>query len=818
MAAILLNAVSVQGMEITHTNHEQQTSQAEIYNNTICLLTSLPNEKLIDIFAYCHAQDNDPVKALNKSIKSFIGLKAVCKNFNTSLTCETIGELCKWYAQIDKNNALQNIMGGMAFFDNHLYTKNRLPALILICAKADHEKLGCYFFYHVVTTRKDIELTKTLLDHKANPNKEGPTCCPIFFDATIEIAQLFINQGANVHTLDINKNNVLNRIVPYENHSSELINFYLSKRVNGRRLNPLDNSCLFHALASPIFTRVENIADFLKKGALLLDAIPDMINTLDHQERTPIDIAIISLEKVKKYGATSAFEQLIALFREHGGLTAQELTQSATILLKSIQQSQDISHIDTSSLLTAKNKDGETVLHLACEQGDVDSVGKICRIAGQDFEKLLFQGDKSGYLCIHKAAEKGHVLTIELLMRWCQRNNQNIYWNFTSHDKNGTGSTPLHCAAAGGHVKAASTILGWNSNPLQLVFKKKHGGHTSLHLAAANGHADMVKFLLETVGTSAQKLAAVDNRIGSTAIHSAIVHDHIEVIKAFVQVAIDNNWLNDLLNIRTQLGSTLLDYAKNLGKTEIIAYLQSLSNVECSLCLETKSINECHIMNGCTSVNNTLSGCKHSFCTECLLQHIATHLDEGSTHGLICPNVQCGKKMHQSDIQVITQHNKELYERFDKITFDEFVLHNNKKIKKCPTPDCECTYEVDDEPHHMKCPSCKKIYCSHCLVKHAQEMSCEQAREHAQRVGDKDKEKTANEEWLQQHTKACPQCNTLIEKNGGCYYMFCKKCGHKFCWKCLQPHDHTMNHPCGLWEDEEDMNQAEQDLIEELEQ
>jgi len=47
-------------------------------------------------------------------------------------------------------------------------------------------------------------------------------------------------------------------------------------------------------------------------------------------------------------------------------------------------------------------------------------------------------------------------------------------------------------------------------------------------------------------------------------------------------------------------------------------------------------------------------------------------------------------------------------------------------------------------------------------------------------------------------SQACPNCSTLIIKNGGCKYMVCTNCEYEFCWKCLQNHDHQEAHGLGL--------------------
>ncbi|KAK7448776.1 hypothetical protein VKT23_013507 [Stygiomarasmius scandens] len=48
-----------------------------------------------------------------------------------------------------------------------------------------------------------------------------------------------------------------------------------------------------------------------------------------------------------------------------------------------------------------------------------------------------------------------------------------------------------------------------------------------------------------------------------------------------------------------------------------------------------------------------------------------------------------------------------------------------------------------------------------------------------------DDSETAN--WIKSNTKECSQCQSTIEKNGGCNHMTCKKCKHEFCWVCMGP-------------------------------
>lgn len=245
-------------------------------------------------------------------------------------------------------------------------------------------------------------------------------------------------------------------------------------------------------------------------------------------------------------------------------------------LLQSIQNSEGVpshdmpSHIDKLSLLREKNKSGETILHVACKQGDVASVLKICQIVDADLQDLLFRPDMYGDLCIHKAAEKGHDAVIDALIRMQIQAGKDP-WPLISH-ANIACCTPLHLVARCGNVKAAQLLVqGSGENASQLIFKEHCNKDTPLHQAAELNRAEMVKFLLAASGKLAAKLTYVSNSIGLNAIHKAIYNNRVEVIKAFMQVADE---VGDLLLLKNPYGCIFLDYAKKLGKTEIIAILE----------------------------------------------------------------------------------------------------------------------------------------------------------------------------------------------------------------------------------------------------
>lgn len=348
---VLLNTLSLESMQkIWHTTEwstpEYEKERAEI-NNRECMkkaarqakkynqlnqLVVLPENILKSIFARCIMQGMDQVKTLKKNIKYFLALKTTCKDFNQLLTFEVIGNLCKSYAQKYKNRVLKRLMENM---NDYNFEAKRSPALILVCAgaNANPEFYGDPLL-KTAAYQKDTQLAATLLTHHANPNMNIIGCGPVIFCVkTVKIAQLFIDNKVNLHAIDNDSGkNVLWKVLQDE-YSYKLTALYLENNVDATTLKS-DNSCILHAFASQSLSHYgeRNIKKFLKKGQLLLDAMPnEMVNTLNKNKQTPIDVALESWEEVYDYRGPEALEKLIALFKKYGGKTAQELHEEIDI-------------------------------------------------------------------------------------------------------------------------------------------------------------------------------------------------------------------------------------------------------------------------------------------------------------------------------------------------------------------------------------------------------------------------------------------------------------------------------------------------------
>ncbi len=362
-STILFSALPVQGMEGAW---DQCLARLALVNAQLCKslinaqrydsddmpeLVRISDDELIEISKRRKlgllqlANAKAKVEELKNDIKSFMKLSTTCKSWNNFLTFERIGSFCEHYPLETKNEVLRYLIESWgSSFDGECR-----PTLILICAGADIDTnhRGRSALKRAVY-KDDVQFAKTLFRYNANPNIQTyytfvSGYFPVFFCAnTVEMVQTFIENGVDIQATDFAGLNVLWHIL-YNEGSADLMKVYLEHGVDATKLHLGDNACLLHALAHSYY--IPYIDNFLQNANLLLTAIPGMINTLDEDNLTPLDVAQESLkglqEDVEAESALKdlqedgeedgvvesalAFEKFIALLRERGGLTAQEL-------------------------------------------------------------------------------------------------------------------------------------------------------------------------------------------------------------------------------------------------------------------------------------------------------------------------------------------------------------------------------------------------------------------------------------------------------------------------------------------------------------
>lgn len=279
-----------------------------------------------------------------------------------------------------------------------------------------------------------------------------------------------------------------------------------------------------------------------------------------------------------------------------------------------------------------------------------------------------------------------------------------------------------------------------------------------LMLASTTGFINAVKILLHY-----KAHIDLQDANGMTALSLAAQRGHLEIIKLLLEAGA-NPFLADVWGHKP---STL---ARTKEAATLIENHIKKNSIECPICY--------------FDIYNTQIQpleCGHTYCCNtCLLQLIDISIKDRDPLGnLICKLPGCQKPFTQKDITRVLIDKRKL-SLLEEITQEQTIMRNPRG-QHCPTPDCTFAYIHDKATQKtINCPKCKQSHCSQCFKAHGASLSCKQfAKKDAQ-------EKKLLDQWSQNNdARPCPQCNTLIEKNGGCPHMTCSKCRHEFCWTCM---------------------------------
>ena len=162
--------------------------------------------------------------------------------------------------------------------------------------------------------------------------------------------------------------------------------------------------------------------------------------------------------------------------------------------------------------VNAKNKEGDTPLHVAARKGQTEVVMALLNHTGIEVNATNEKGDTPLHVALwHKFRE----IILALL------NHKGIDVNQTTSDE----YTPLHLAARRGNLEVVKALL--NHEGIK-VNSKTSDEYTPLHLAAFNGYTEVVNALLDRGADVNSKTKG-----GNTPLHDA-VHGGVDVVKALL--------------------------------------------------------------------------------------------------------------------------------------------------------------------------------------------------------------------------------------------------------------------------------------------
>ncbi|KAH0724216.1 hypothetical protein KY284_000081 [Solanum tuberosum] len=198
---------------------------------------------------------------------------------------------------------------------------------------------------------------------------------------------------------------------------------------------------------------------------------------------------------------------------------------------------------------------------------------------------------------------------------------------------------------------------------------------------------------------------------------------------------------------------------------------------------------------------------KHPFCKVCWEGYISASINDGGPNkclALRCPDPSCEAMVGESMVvELASEKDKSKY--YDYL-FRSYI-EENKKIKWCPYPGCECVveFEIGSDDYSVIC-DCSNGFCWNCLEEIHRPIDCDTIA----KWKDINQEESANTNWIMAFTKKCPKCDKSIEKNMGCMHMTCR-CGYQFCWLCFKEWGVCASR-CNRYEEKKEVTEAKKNI------
>jgi ariadne-1 len=189
--------------------------------------------------------------------------------------------------------------------------------------------------------------------------------------------------------------------------------------------------------------------------------------------------------------------------------------------------------------------------------------------------------------------------------------------------------------------------------------------------------------------------------------------------------------------------------------------------------------------------------CGHNFCVGCWQDYLHVKImSDGKAKSITCPAKDCIMLVDEVTITNLLK-DETILSRYQTLVADAYVA-DNMNVRWCPGKNCDRAIRVrllrDKE---IRCSHCSTKFCFGCGDEPHAPADCKMVRDWRTKTAAEGE----NAEWMAKFTKDCPKCGYLIHKEGGCQYMSCSNCSHKFCWVCLGNFDHK-SHNCGAYKEE----------------
>jgi hypothetical protein len=123
-------------------------------------------------------------------------------------------------------------------------------------------------------------------------------------------------------------------------------------------------------------------------------------------------------------------------------------------------------------------------------------------------------------------------------------------------------------------------------------------------------------------------------------------------------------------------------------------------------------------------------------------------------------------------------------EEYNLASFD--VWKADAELFTCPSPSCTFTGLLEPSAPgypQVQCPTCAFRSCATCLTPWHADQTCAEVSAAAMHLQMSSAEKKVLTLMQSRDGKRCPNCQLVIEKDGGCPSMFCPGCKKHFNWE-----------------------------------
>lgn len=349
---------------------------------------------------------------------------------------------------------------------------------------------------HFAAEDNDVDAVMFNLDKEANPNEvDNNGWTPLHYAAkgSLDAARLLVERGANINAEDNFGKKPIHRAA--EEGHRDIVEFLMRQGIS---VNELEGNKQYSWRRTPLhwaacFGHLDVVKFLVNRGA-------DM-NARDKDDKMPLDIA-----------RTKGYAQIVEFLSSIEHLN-NELFD--TVRKGNLDRVKDL--IEKGADINSSDNDGNTPVHLAAKEGNLDVVKYLIEVKEVD----LNAKDNNGNTPLHLATGEGRLDVVKYLI-----DEKKADFNV----KNDDGWTPLHCAAEKGKLDVVKCLIDEKKADFNV---KDNYGQTPLHAAAYWGNLDVVKYLIDE-----KKVDFVDfnveNNYGWTPLHRAAYSGNLDVVTYLV--------------------------------------------------------------------------------------------------------------------------------------------------------------------------------------------------------------------------------------------------------------------------------------------